>query len=195
MIGTVPGDLEAEPGEAAGLRQAAHGWLVPAVADVTDEQARSPSRLPGVDDRHVHTHLARNAGGRSRPEGAPRPAADIIADLVASQRRLELAWERSAAAGWTHREVRGDERWPTTASPGRRLREVEMHYVDLGLGYEPCDWPGSYVAWELPRLPAPVPSRLQQSTDAHASLAWLSGRAGRTKPPILAGLMIGQQLA
>jgi maleylpyruvate isomerase len=172
-----------------------------AVAGVTDEQARSPSRLPGWTIGHVLTHLARNADGHARrldgalrgadvprypgghvqradeiDEGAPRPAAVILADLDASQRRLELAWERSTAADWPHLELRGDDHWPVTASPARRLREVEMHHVDLGLGYEPSDWPEGYAEWELPRLLATVPSRLQRSTDARAVVAWLSGR-------------------
>jgi maleylpyruvate isomerase len=200
-IGVVPVDLDTDPGQAIGLCRAAHARLMASVADLTDEQVWSPSRLPGWTIGHVLTHLARNADGHSRRldgalrdadvprylggsaqrdseinAGAPRPAAEIIADLVTSQDRLELAWKRSAAADWPHPELRGNDHWPTMASPARRLREIEMHHVDLGLGYEPSDWPGDYVAWELPRLLATVPSRLQQSTDARALVAWLSGR-------------------
>ncbi len=197
----MPVDLGADPVQAIGLCRTAHARLIAAVADVTDEQVRSPSRLPVWTIGHVLTHLARNADGHSRrldgalrgedvprypggsaqrsseiDAGAPRPAAEIIADLVTSQDRLELAWEASTAAGWPHPQLRGDDHWPATASPARRLREVEMHHVDLGLGYEPSDWPGDYVAWELPRLLATVPSRLQRSTDARDLVAWLSGR-------------------
>jgi maleylpyruvate isomerase len=200
-IETVSADLDGDPGQAIGLCRAAHARLMTTVADVTDDQVRSPSRLPGWTIGHVLTHLARNADGHSRrldgalrgedvprypggsaqrsseiDAGAPRPAAGIIADLVTSQDRLELAWERSTAANWPHPEFRGDDHWPTTASPARRLREVEMHHVDLGLGYEPYDWPDDYVAWELPRLLATVPSRLPQSKDARTLVAWLSGR-------------------
>jgi len=197
----VPVDLDADPGQAIGLCRAAHARLMATVAGLTDEQVRSPSTLPGWTIGHVLTHLARNADGHSRrlggalrgvdvprypggsaqrdseiEAGARRPAAEIIADLVASQDRLERAWEASAAAGWPHPELRGDDHWPTTASPVRRLREVEMHHLDLGVGYEPSEWPEDYVAWELPRLLATVPSRLQRSTDARALVAWLSGR-------------------
>jgi maleylpyruvate isomerase len=109
-IGTVPVDLDADPGEAIELCRAAHARLMATVADVTDEQVRSPSRLPGWTIGHVLTHLARNADGHSRrldgalrgadvprypggsaqrdseiDAGAPRPAADIITDLVTSQ--------------------------------------------------------------------------------------------------------------
>jgi hypothetical protein len=140
----------------------------------------------------VLTHLARNADGHARPldgalrgedvprypdgsaqrsnkidAGAPRPAADIIADLVTSQHRLELAWERSTAASWPHPELRGDDHWPTTASPARRLREVGMHHVDLGLatsrltgpatasrGNCPGSWPRSPPGCSGARTPA-----------------------------------------
>jgi len=57
-----------------------------------------------------------------------------------------------------------------------RLEEVEMHHLDLGLGYQPADWPDDYVAWALPRLLATVPSRLRRDEDARAFVAWLSGR-------------------
>jgi len=197
----VPIDLDADPGQAIGFCRAAHARLMATVAAVTDAQVRSPSKLPGWTIGHVLTHLARNADGHARrldgalrgedvprypggsvqrsseiDAGAPRRAAEIIADLVASQDRLELAWEHSSAAEWPHPELRGHDHWPTTASPARRLREVEMHHVDLGLGYEPSDWPDYYVTWELPGLLATVPSRLQRSADARALVAWLSGR-------------------
>ena len=197
----MPTDLEAEPMRAIGLCLAAHARLLATAVRITDEQARSPSRLPRWTIGHVLTHLARNADGHARrldgalrredvprypggraqrnseiDAGASRPAAGMVADLAASQHRLELVWERSAAANWPHTELRGDDHWPTTASPARRLREVEMHHVDLGVGYEPADWPEDYIAWELPMLLATVPSRLRRSEDARAFVEWLSGR-------------------
>ena len=74
-------------------------------------------------------------------------------------------------------------KWPTTASPVRRLREVEIHHVDLGLGYQPTDWPEAYVHWELPVLLATVPGRLRRTQDARDLLSWLAGRAP-VPPPI-----------
>jgi maleylpyruvate isomerase len=193
----MPVDLDANPAHAIGLCQAAHTRLLTTARQVTDEQVRSPSLLPGWTIGHVFTHLARNADGHTRRlegalrgedvprypggtlqrdreigEGAPRPAAGISADLESAQRALELAWERSAAAGWPNPGLRR----PTTSSPASRLEEVEMHHVDLGLGYQPADWPDDYVAWALPRLLATVPSRLRRGADACAFVAWLSGR-------------------
>jgi maleylpyruvate isomerase len=51
-----------------------------------------------------------------------------------------------------------------------------MHHVDLGLGYEPSDWPEDYVTWELPRVLATVPERVQRSEDARDLVAWTTGR-------------------
>jgi maleylpyruvate isomerase len=197
----VPNDHDMDPAQAIGLCRTAHTRLRAASERVTDEQVRSPSRLPGWTIGHVLTHLARNADGHVRRldgalrgenaarypggsaqrideinEGALRPAADIVADLDTAQRRLELVWDRSVAAGWPHAELLGDDHWPTTASPVRRLREVEMHHVDLGLGYEPSDWPEDYVTWELPAILATVPSRVHRPEDVRALVAWLSGR-------------------
>ena len=56
-----------------------------------------------------------------------------------------------------------------------------MHHVDLGLGYEPSDWPEDYVAWELPVLLATVPDRVHRQT-MFATL-WRGCRAGgRSRP-------------
>jgi maleylpyruvate isomerase len=193
----MPTDLDTNPEHAIGLCRTAHARLLTTAARVTDEQVRSPSLLPGWTIGHVLTHLARNAESHTRrlegalrgedvprypggavqrdreiEEGAPRPAAGIIADLGSAQRALELAWERSAAAGWPNPQLSR----PTTSSLASRLEEVEMHHVDLGLGYQPADWPDDYVAWALPRLLATVPSRLRRDEDARAFVAWLSGR-------------------
>jgi len=199
-LNTVPNDQDMDPAQAIQLCRIAHTRLRATAERITDEQARSPSRLPGWTVAHVLTHLARNADGHVRrldgalrgedvprypggsaqrtdeiDQGALRRAADIVADLNTSQRRLELVWDRSVAAGWPHAELLGDDHWLTTASPVRRLREVEVHHVDLDLGYEPSNWPEDYVAWELPMLLATVPSRVHRPEDLRALVAWLSG--------------------
>jgi uncharacterized protein (TIGR03083 family) len=115
--------------------------------------------LPGWSVGDVLAHLARNAEGHARrleaalagqdlprypggpaqrdagiAAGAGHSAAELAADLAGTARALEEAWARSAAAGWPHAELRGHDSWPTTASPSRRLREVEVHHADLGPG-------------------------------------------------------------
>ena len=199
--GEVPVDLASDPTVAIRLCRASHARLLAAADRVSDEGVRSPSRLPGWTIAQVLSHLARNADGHARRlegalhgedlarytggstqreadinEGVRRSAEELRADLDRSQRRLELIWDQSVAAGWPHADLLGDDHWPTTHSPARRLREVEMHHVDLGLDYEASDWPEEYVEWDLPLLLATVPSRVRRTGDAHALLAWLSGR-------------------
>ena len=195
----MPRDLDADPGAAIELCHAAHARLLASVEKLTDDQARSPSRLPGWTVGHVLTHLARNADSHTRRlggalrgqdlpryqqgqrdadivEGAGRPAGEIVSDLQAAQVALEAVWDLSMAAGWRHRQLLGNDRWETTGSPARRLREVEVHHVDLGLGYEPSDWPEEYVTWELPIVLATVPERARRPDDFRDLVAWVTGR-------------------
>ncbi|HUC14219.1 MAG TPA: maleylpyruvate isomerase family mycothiol-dependent enzyme [Acidimicrobiales bacterium] len=196
----MPG-LDEDPSEAIELCKAAHGRLLKTVATVRQEQVGAPSRLPGWTIGHVLTHLARNADGHTRrlegalrgedlarypggsvqreadiSEGAARLPGELLEDTRLAQLRLELAWDKSVSANWPHPEFRGNDRWPSTASPVRRLREVEVHHVDLGLGYEPSDWPEAYVAWELPMLLASVPERMKSLEDSIDLVVWLAGR-------------------
>jgi maleylpyruvate isomerase len=53
-----------------------------------------------------------------------------------------------------------------------RWREVELHHVDLGLGYTPADWPDEFVHLVLPEMI----DGLARRADHRALLAWLSGR-------------------
>lgn len=182
--------------------RAAHERLLATVSRVDDEVARRASRLPGWSVGHVLTHLARNAEGQvGRLEGAlrgeevarypggddqrnadiergaRRAAAELSEDVATWSARLEVTWARSEQAGWPHADILAGDEWPTTVGPLRRLREVEVHHVDLGLGYEPGDWPEDYVRWELPRVLEQLPERLAGSADERRLLAWLIGRA------------------
>lgn len=194
-------DLDHRPEASTALCAAAHARILATARGLTDERARQASRLPGWSVGHVLTHLARNAdghvvrlegalrgedvprypGGPARRDadiaaGAGRPAAELATDLEDAQRRLEAVWQRSAEAGWPHRELHGDDHWDTPASPIRRMAEVEMHHVDLGVGYEPEDWPEEYVAWQLQALLATVPRR-SRPDDQRRLVSWLAGRA------------------
>lgn len=195
-------DLELLPDLAAALCTAAQSRLLDTVADLSDPVARQPSRLPAWSVGHLVTHLARNADahrrrlegaleGRDVPKyaggagqraaeieaGSGRPAAELIADLRESQVGLEEAFGRCAAAGWPAPDHDHRSPYPASAGPAHRLREVEMHHVDLGLGYLPAHWPPAYVEWELENLLPTVPGRLSSPRDAAALTAWLAGRA------------------
>jgi maleylpyruvate isomerase len=60
--------------------------------------------------------------------------------------------------------------------PLHRWREVEIHHVDLGLGYDAADWPDGYVDRELAISLRLMPERLG-AADQRRVLAWLLGRA------------------
>lgn len=108
-------------------------------------------------------------------DGAGRPAGEILADLAASAAQLEDAFAH-CAAGWPNGNFRGGAHYGVFGCPAHRLREIEMHHVDLGLGYTPRDWPEEYVAWDLPELLSMVPERLASSGDRRQFMAWLAGR-------------------
>ncbi|MBG0738259.1 maleylpyruvate isomerase family mycothiol-dependent enzyme [Paeniglutamicibacter antarcticus] len=194
-------DLGSNPELASRLCREAQGRLMRRVSQLTDEDVQSPSRLPGWTVGHVLTHLARNAdaharrlsgaiGGRDVPkyqsgeqqrsteieDGATRSASEIIADLKASMDCLEEIFTQSTAAGWPNGHFLGGGHYGVAGCPAHRLREVEMHHVDLGLGYGPSDWPDEYVDWELPVLLATVPDRLDSSNSRQLFMAWLAGR-------------------
>jgi len=193
--------MEMKPSDAIAACSAAHERLLTALAGIDEPVPRRPSRLPGWSVGHLLTHLARNADGhalrlegalrgeevprypggqeqrnREIEEGAGRPAKDLVADVADSAARLQETWNRSERAGWPRSQLLGTDRWPTSGSPLRRLREVEVHHVDLGLGYEATDWPDFYVRWELPLGLEGLPERLSDS-DSRRLLAWIIGRS------------------
>jgi maleylpyruvate isomerase len=180
---------------------AAHQRLLADVSDLSDSQVRAASRLSGWSVGHVLTHLARNAdaharriegalrgedvpkypGGAAQREneieaGASRPVKVIVEDLVATSARLDALFVESVEAGWPNGHARGSGGYGPRACPAHRLREVEMHHVDLGLGYEPQHWPEEYVAWDLHLLLATVPARLARDDQRRSLMAWLAGR-------------------
>ena len=194
-------DLDRDPSRAIELCRESHARIIRTVGRLTDDDMRRPSLLPGWTVGHVLTHLARNAEGHTRrlegalqgeelprypggpsqrdadiQAGAGRPAGAIVRDLQESQATLEATMTRSQEAGWPNSQLMAGDRYPTTGCPTARLREAEMHHVDLGLGYEPGDWPADYVAWELRRLLDTVPGRLRHEDDRRAMTAWLAGR-------------------
>ena len=154
------------------------------VGDLTDEQAAARSRLPGWTRAEVLTHLARNAdGGRGIAQAAARGeigsqypggaqqrragiaagrgvgAAPLLADLRRSCDALMEAWMQLPDDAWerfgaslTGRRTQREWVWA-------RWREVEVHHVDLGLGYAPTDWPEDLARRWLGDLLPDLPDR------------------------------------
>lgn len=194
-------DLEKNPSIAARLCLESHARLLQHVAGLSDEVVRRDSKLPGWTVAHVLTHLARNADAHARrlegalngddvpkyahgPEqrrleiedGAKRPASDILDDLESSLQGLDSILELSQEAGWPNADFMGGGHYGAGACPAHRLREVQMHLVDLGLGYTPSQWPEEYVSWDLGSLLATVPERLENPEARRELVAWLAGR-------------------
>ena len=198
------GSLEETPSAAIALCSQAHDRLLAGITPLADGDMRSASQLPGWTVGHVLTHLARNADGHIRrlegalaghdlaryaggpsqrsadiEAGASRPANQITADVTSSARRLEDVWRRCDEAEWPNPHLMADDHWPIPASPVRRLREVEMHHVDLGLGYAASQWSDEYVTWELGQLVATVPDRVVDGNQRRQLVTWLAGRTAQ----------------
>jgi maleylpyruvate isomerase len=126
-----------------------------------------PSPLPGWTVGHVLTHVARNADaytnlliwartGEETPAyptptarvegieaGAGRPLTEQIEDIRTAHERFADAAAAMPAEAWTfHLPPTG---LSAAAVPWARLREVEVHHVDLGAGYSPADWPDAFA--------------------------------------------------
>ncbi|HXP32594.1 MAG TPA: maleylpyruvate isomerase N-terminal domain-containing protein [Acidimicrobiales bacterium] len=182
--------------------RASHRRLLGTVAGLDEAGVRAPSRLEGWSVGHALTHLARNAdshtrmlsaalrgdaveqyagGGEERAGaiegGAHRPVSELRDDVTRSTADLEAAWEAMTPQAWDGNGLSRGRRWPCRSLPYFRWREVEIHHVDLGMGYEAQDWPDEYVRRELPIMLATVPDRLGDATARRRLLAWLTGRA------------------
>ncbi len=189
--------------ESVALSEAA---LVGFLNDVGPVDPSQPSRLPGWSVGHVLTHLARNAdshmamlsgapqypnGGEGRnadiQSGAPRPWPELVADVEAAGSALIQRYASHSDWESTAHAVSGER--PMTMLPMLRQREVELHRIDLGLGYEFAALPTDYVRRELRVLEmiwkARQPMGLTQLPAAALALAptdRLAWFTGRTEP-------------
>ncbi|MGK5641538.1 maleylpyruvate isomerase family mycothiol-dependent enzyme [Streptomyces sp. URMC 126] len=192
--------------------------LLTAVGKLPETALHEASRLPGWTRGHVLAHIARNADAlvnvlAGRPmyadadardadieRDAPRPLAVHLADLRDSSRRF---LEAAAALGDPSRTVtlRNGVTDLAARVPFRRLIEVELHHVDLGIGYGLEDLPAEFTEREIgfladrfaghPEVPSLLLAaedgrewrtggadgpRLRVSGPAPALLGWLAGR-------------------
>ncbi len=185
----------------AGCRSS-HVALLSSAGDLDEAALRGPSRLEGWSVGHVLTHLARNAdshtrmlsaamhgdaveqyagGGQERAgnieAGSGRSAEVLLDDMRRSIRELEAAWAAMTPEAWEGHGLSRGRRWPCRLMPYFRWREVEIHHVDMGTGYEPGHWPEEYVRRELAALLATVPGRLGEASQRRRLLGWLTGRS------------------
>ncbi|MEU0739689.1 maleylpyruvate isomerase family mycothiol-dependent enzyme [Streptomyces sp. NPDC006134] len=180
--------------------------LLTAVGKLDNASVTEPSRLPGWSRGHVLAHLARNADAlvnvlEGRPmyasgevrdadieRDAPRPLDVHLADLRESAARFQAAgavpadWSRTVA-------LRNGVTDSASRVPFRRWVEVELHHVDLGIGYELEDLPAEFAERETAFLaerftghPDVPPVRLTDGTRA-----WSTGREADTPAVTVTG--------
>ncbi|GAA0326492.1 maleylpyruvate isomerase family mycothiol-dependent enzyme [Streptomyces turgidiscabies] len=168
--GTIVGTMADHVRDLASLREATERLLT-AAAKLNNDSMAEPSRLPGWTRGHVLAHLARNADAlvnvtAGRPmypsaeardadidRDAPRPLDVQLSDVRESSARLQEVW--AAPADWTRTvELRNGVTDTASRVPFRRWIEVELHHVDLGIGYGLEDLPAEFTEREIAFLAA-----------------------------------------
>ncbi|WLW55909.1 maleylpyruvate isomerase family mycothiol-dependent enzyme [Streptomyces sp. YU58] len=177
--------------------------LLTAVAKLDNASVAEPSRLPGWTRGHVLAHLARNAdalvnvlegrpmyaSGETRDadieRDAPRSLDVQLADLRDSAARFQETG--AVPADWSRTvELRNGVTDAAARVPFRRWAEVELHHVDLGIGYELEDLPAEFTEREIAFLVerftghADVPPA--HLTDG--TRAWSTGRSEPSAPEV-----------
>jgi maleylpyruvate isomerase len=197
--------------------------LLATARKLDDAGVAGPSRLPGWSRGHVLAHVARNADAAVRlltwartgeecrqyasaeqrdadiEADAPRSLADHLGDLAAAAERIDEAVAQMSPQSWAAAvDWLSGRTTPVAYVMWSRLREVEVHHVDLDAGYDPADWPDPFVHRLLHELAADLaggmaPVRLRAadlereltvghhptvtvSGRGHAIAAWLTGR-------------------
>lgn len=158
--------------------------LITTVRTLDGSGLSAPSLCAGWTRGHVLSHIARNADGAvnlltwartgiETPQyvsleqrdadieaGAGRPLDEQLDDIEQSAARFVEAVDLMPLEAWpaTVRWTSGQSA-PALMVVWSRLREVEVHHVDLDAGYGPADWPEAFtlrllqeVAHSLPGL-------------------------------------------
>ncbi|TXS45431.1 maleylpyruvate isomerase family mycothiol-dependent enzyme [Streptomyces sp. uw30] len=193
--------------------------LLTAAAKLDNASVAEPSRLPGWSRGHVLAHIARNADAlvnvlEGRPmyvsatardadieRDAPRALDVQLADVRESGGRFQEAG--AVPADWARTvELRNGVTDAAARVPFRRWVEVDLHHVDLGIGYELEDLSAEFLEREIDFLserfaghPDVPPTELTDGTRA-----WSTGReAGapevtvRGTAPDLLGWLAGRR--
>ena len=101
-------------------------------------------------------------------------AAAIIDDVVTADERLEHTMATVPTPVWDEQVATGSGKLVVASDLAfARWCEVEIHHVDLGLGYRAADWSDELVDRMLPRMLKALPSRC----DRRDLLGWTLGRA------------------
>lgn len=143
-----------------GVRKLDDEWAK-VIGGLGEPELRAPSALPGWSRAHVLAHVARNADGLQNllnwantgvetpmyasaeardadiEAGSQRPAAELLADFVASAGRFEQYAAAMPDDAWA-REARNRQGAPVTGTVVARMRlsELAIHLADLDRGYD-----------------------------------------------------------
>ena len=211
-MGTVTDVLRPDPDLIARADRA----LVRTVDALSDPEYAAASQLPRWSRAHVIAHLALNgeglAGvlhgahlGRPQPMYASQEARDADIEALAGSEPPTLRERFLAATGqfsealdamheadWEGRFERtpGGPQFALGNVPLMRLREVEIHHADLGVGYSARDWPADFCAILLESMtkrPYPAPFRVRP-TDLDGEWAYGTGdEVAGTDGPVVTG--------
>ncbi|WP_326691232.1 MULTISPECIES: maleylpyruvate isomerase family mycothiol-dependent enzyme [unclassified Streptomyces] len=159
------------PTHDAELVRTATEHLLSATVKLDPSAIAEPSQLPGWTRGHVLAHLARNADAlvnvlAGKPmyasaeardadieRGAPRTLDDQVDDVRTSASRLESAFASLGEEDWARTvTLRNGVTDLASSLPFRRWIEVELHHVDMGIGYKLEDLPGSFLDRELTNM-------------------------------------------
>ncbi|TDB69889.1 maleylpyruvate isomerase family mycothiol-dependent enzyme, partial [Micromonospora sp. KC721] len=77
--------------------------------------------------------------------GSARPPAAQLDDLRRSAERFTEAVAAMPVGAWSATVETHRGPWPAAMLVWGRLREVEVHHVDLAVGYRPADWPPAFA--------------------------------------------------
>jgi maleylpyruvate isomerase len=195
----------------------AAGRVLRSVDGLADDAWAAPSLLPDWTRAHVVAHLALNAEGLARllqgvvdDEGGPTTMydsddargrdinrlataapGDIRDRLMAATTHLADAIRAVPEDRWGTRAERtpGGTEIRAGAVPGMRLRELEIHHVDLGTGYAPSSWQPAFaehlVDTMTKRLDPPAAFELRP---LDTELTWVVGDGDSEYPvPVVTG--------
>lgn len=172
-------------------------------------ESSAPSALPGWTVGHVLSHLARNADSHvamleGQPQyrdsaardadieaGAGRSTDELLRDVRESSLALESAWREALDVAdidirWSQSARALSGLRPLVSLPLLRWREVEIHRMDLDVGYRAVDLDRHYLRCDLrlcemlwrARRPiglTPLPEAVL-ATPPHDRLLWFLGR-------------------
>ncbi|MET9569838.1 maleylpyruvate isomerase family mycothiol-dependent enzyme [Streptomyces virginiae] len=172
--------------------------LLTAVAKMDNGALAEESHLPGWTRGHILAHLARNADalvnifeGRPMYESGETRDADIARDAGRSLEEHLTDLGDSAARFLATTEH--DQDWSRTVElrngvtdlaanvPFRRWVEVDLHHVDLNIGYELSDLPEEFTDREITFLADRWTGRPEVPATALATAdgrTWRTGSAG-----------------